>query len=578
MDQNEDLIKVRAFLRKRRWWLILPFFCIAFAAAAIALILPNMYRSTAVIMIQSQQIPSDFVQSTVTGYVDQRIEAITQQVKSRTNILHLAERFDLFPQERQKMTTEDLVEITSDRIRIEPINAEINRETQGRPILLTIAFRLSYEDETPKKAQLVTTELASYYLQKNLESRGKDARGTTEFLEEQLRKQKGELETLEEKLADYRQTHLEELPEFMTLNMKKLEKLNADISNVNMQIRSLEEQRSMIRNKLVLLDPFSGASNEVLSHEQRHQQAQLELALLISKYSDKHPLVLAKKRENLLLEEQVQAFGKLVQMRDRLHELEQSLAALKSRYSEKHPAVKHTEGEIDSLKSQLTSLEATVRQPSMTDNEGASNPAYVALKSDLDKMEISIASLQGEKSRLKRLSETVYAKLHAMPQVAKEYNELEADHQVAKTQYREIQQKLLTSQVSQGMEEEQLGESFRIVEPAFLPEAPHEPNRLAIMLIGMVLGMGVSIGLAFVIEYTDNKVHDARTLEKHTGFPVFSVIPRIVTHQEKSQAKRRKVLLAAAALSIGVVGVLAFHCLVMDLYVFYAKVVRLLNM
>jgi polysaccharide chain length determinant protein (PEP-CTERM system associated) len=333
----------------------------------------------------------------------------------------------------------------------------------------------------------------------------------------------------------------------------------------------------MTQNKLVLLDPFSGASNQVLSPEERLQQAQLELALLTSKYSEKHPLVLAKKRESLLLEGQVQASGRLVQMRDRLRELEQDLASLKSRYSEKHPAVKHKKSEIDGLRNQLTSLEAAFKQPSMTENGGASNPAYVALKSDLDKMEISIASLQEEKSRLKRQSEALYSKLHDMPQVAKEYNELEADHQVAKTQYLEIQQKLLTAQVSQGMEEEQLGESFRIVEPAFLPETPHKPNRLAILLIGAILGMGVSIGLASVMEYIDDKVHDVKTLEKHTGFPVFSVIPRIVTPEEKSHAKRRKVVLAAAALSLGVVGVLAFHYLVMDLYVFYAKVLRLLD-
>ena len=105
------------------------------------------------------------------------------------------------------------------------------------------------------------------------------------------------------------------------------------------------------------------------------------------------------------------------------------------------------------------------------------------LKSDLDKLEISIESLKVERYRLKLQSDAIYNKLRTMPQVAKEFSELDRDYQVTKAHYHEIQEKLMTAQVSQGMEEGQLGESFQIIEPAFLPEEPHKPNRFAIMLI-----------------------------------------------------------------------------------------------
>ena len=88
-----------------------------------------------------------------------------------------------------------------------------------------------------------------------------------------------------------------------------------------------------------------------------------------------------------------------------------------------------------------------------------------------------------------------------MPQVAIEYNEMSTDYEIAKAHYNEIQQKLMAAQVSQGMEEERLGETFQIVEPAFMPERPYKPNRLAIVLIGLVLGIGVSVGLASLREY-----------------------------------------------------------------------------
>ncbi len=575
MEQSEEVIDVKSIVKRRKWWLILPCLSIIMISTVIAFVLPNIYMSSAVILIQNQQIPSQLVTSTVTSYVDQRIQTITQEINSRSKILHLVEKFDLLPEKRNKMTTEALVEKIQDRISIEPINADIkNKEASNRPVQLTIAFRLSFQDKSPKKAQLVTTEIASYYMEKNLESREKHAHGTTNFLENQRLKVKKEMDVLEEKLARYRQVHLDELPEFTNLNMQKMDKINTDINNVNMQIRSLEEQHSTVRNRLLLLDPHSGASNKILSPEERLQQTQLELAELVSKYSDKHPIVQAKSREYALLQESVKDVGKLTQIREGLRALKLQLADQQSRYSDKHPLVKQTIREIESLKSRLEALQAKNGKQNMYTPDSATNPAYVAMKADMEKIEIQIDALRTERWRMKKQSKALYGKLHAMPQVAKEYNSLEAEYQMAKAHYDNIQQKLMAAQVSEGMENEQLGESFQIVEPAFLPEEHYKPNRLAIMLISIIMGFGVSIGLAFLKEYTDRTVHDSKILERHTGMPVLSMIPRIITEQEEAENKKRNIVIAAGVICGGLVALLAFHFLVMDLYVFYTKVIR----
>ena len=546
-------------------------------AAFIALLLPNVYMSTASILIQSQQIPQDLVPSTVTGYVEQRIQAITQEVNSRSKILHLVEKYDLLPDKRKRLTTEDLVERVRERIAIEPINAEINQQSRS-PQQLTIAFTLSYEDRNPKKAQLVTTEIASYYLEKNLESRERHSRGTADFLQEQLSQVKAEIEKLETRRAQYRQTHLEALPEYTSLNMQKLEKLNADISSLNMQLRSLEEQYAGLRNRLAMLDPYSGGSaTRVMSPEERLQQARLERAELISRYSEKHPVTQGKNREIELLEAQVGDSGELTALQGRLRELEVELADQKSRYTDKHPQVKNTVREIEEVQEQLGVLQARAGEPNPGSAEGASNPAYVTLKSDLDKIEVTIRSLKAERERLAGQSKEVYEKLHAMPQVAIEYNEMSTDYEIAKARYNEIQQKLMAAQISQGMEEERLGETFQIVEPAFMPERPCKPNRLAIILIGLVLGVGVSVGLASLREFTDTRIHDVKTLEEVSGMPVFSAIPRIITREETVRTRWRRIALAAGAVCGIVAALILFHFLVMDLYVLYVKVVRLVR-
>ena len=50
-------------------------------------IFPPVYRSTATILIKEQEIPQEFVRSTVTSFADERIQVISQQVMTRSTLL-----------------------------------------------------------------------------------------------------------------------------------------------------------------------------------------------------------------------------------------------------------------------------------------------------------------------------------------------------------------------------------------------------------------------------------------------------------------------------------------------------------
>lgn len=575
MESNLDLIKIKAILLRRKWWLILPLLATLFLTGLIAVLLPNTYKSTATILIQNQQIPSTLVPSTITSYAEQRIQSISQEVTSRSKLLNLADKYGLLPDKRHKLTTEEFAEKIAKRIALKSINAEINPERGGQPIQMTIAFALSYEDESPKTSQAVTNEIASFFMEKNVESRTKHARGTTDFLREQLSLEKEHIDQVQSKLAEYRKSHLEELPEYASFNMQKVERLNTSISDINMQIRSLEEQRSILKGNMALLDPHSG-SNRVMSPSDRLQQAQLELAALQSRYSEAHPAVQAKKQEISLLESEGGVTSSSVESDAQLVELEGKLASLRSKYSEKHPSVQSALREIAKLKNEAGAAPLQSRRGTESSRNGSrpSNPAYIGLNADLEKIAGSISSFKAEKGRLEAQMKEVYKKLHAMPEVAKGFQDLDTEYQLARNHFAEIQEKALAAKVSQGMEEEQLGESFQVIEPAFLPEKPFKPNRLAIMLIGIVLGCGFAVGLAALTEFTDRSIRDADTLEGLTSFRVISTIPRIVTAEDLAIKRRRRVFATTTSLCCVAGAVMAFHLLIMDLDVFYAKVER----
>ena len=576
MRERIDASKILDIARRRRAMLIGPFAAMLVVSLAVAFLLPGIFRSTGIIMIKYPQIPANLVPSTVTSYAGQRLQAITEEVLARSKILGLVGEFNLVPDRKNRISTEELVDEIRDRILLEPVDARIQEKDEGNPFRLTIAFKVSYEDENPKKAQLVANEITSFFVQKSMETREKHARNTTRFLENQMGAARKRLDGLETKLAAYREAHLEELPEFNALDLQVIEKLNSSIGDLDMETRSLVEQQATVRDQLAGINPYSFANDRGISPEEKLEQAKLQLAELQSKYSARYPMVEAKKKEITLLEETAGGGDGLTQARARLQAIETKLAGLRSRYTDQYPRVRKTLGEIDGLKKQIAANSSSGVGRRSTRISEATNPNYVTLKARLDGIEASLQALQTQKQSLENKLDAIYAKLRKMPQVSKEYNEIETDYQDAKLHYTQLQQKSMAAKVGQGMEEEQLGETFELMDPPFLPEKPVRPNKLAIIVIGAILGAGLSVGGTSLREYTDDGVRDVGALVELTGISAFSVIPRIVTDDDKSHIRKRRMLLACGTACSFFLALVFVNFFVMDLYVMYARVIRLL--
>jgi hypothetical protein len=76
----------------------------------VAIALPAIYRSTAVILVEEQAIPQEFIKSTITSFADERIQVISQRVLTRTTLLQLVEKYDLYPTERRRETNDEILE------------------------------------------------------------------------------------------------------------------------------------------------------------------------------------------------------------------------------------------------------------------------------------------------------------------------------------------------------------------------------------------------------------------------------------------------------------------------------------
>ena len=144
-----DYMKI---LKRRKWSLILPALLVFLTAVAVALALPSIYKSTSTILIEEQDIPADFVMATVTSYVEQRLQSINQRIMSYTRLSEIIQRFDLYPELRDKRTAEEIVEQMIEDTALEPVSTEVVDRRTGRPMSATIAFTVSYRGEKSRQS------------------------------------------------------------------------------------------------------------------------------------------------------------------------------------------------------------------------------------------------------------------------------------------------------------------------------------------------------------------------------------------------------------------------------------------
>jgi protein tyrosine kinase modulator len=529
---EQEVINLSDFtdiIKRRRWSFIIPAGGIFLLAVLVALALAPVYKSTATILIEEQEIPSDFVVTTVTSYVEQRLQTINQRIMSTTRLLEIIDRFNLYAEERGKRSTEEIVGKMREDVFLEPISTEVMDKRTGRATMATIAFTMSYAaKESPATVQKVATQLTSFFLEENLKVRERQTSETSQFLRDETARVKRQLDQIETEIAAFKTSHMNELPEMLQLNMQELSNLDRNIERLQENLRTLNQREGYLEAELSTTSP---------------------------KW---HKSWIAEKDEDV----------------KRLEFLEVQLISLKTRYSAEYPDVKKTVAEIETIKSRLDEAGVDYSRKQGANEETPENPAYISLAAQLGGVQSEIETITRQIANLEATAIIYKKRIAATPNVEETYNALLSRQANTRLKFNDLRQKTMEAVVAQGLEKEQKGERFTLIDPARLPEKPFKPNRLAIILIGVVLGIGAGVGWAALREFTDDAVQNAEALTRNTGFPVLSGIPAIITPAEEfHQQKMRRIRIIGAIAAIPV-AIILFHFLIMDLDIFWAKLLR----
>ena len=487
----------------RRKWLAVMVFVVPFVAA-IGLIssLPTLYRSTALVLVDPQQVPEAFVRPTVTSELETRLQTISQEILGRSRLGALITRFDLYPDLRKEGQNEKVVEQMRKDIKFELKTNAPNG--QGRPA--TTAFALSYRGPDPQTVALVTNTLASFYVEENLKVRERRAAGTAEFLKVQLAETRKRLDELEARVSEFRKRYLGELPQQMQANMATLESLNTQLRVTSgNQIRAAEQ-----RDSLTALLAEAASSPQAFGGPTGAPAAAEPRAV-------------------------------------RLARLHQELASVRSRYTEEHPTVARLTVEIAAMEREPTEPAGD------KGSAGAlSNPYFFRLRETLSAADSEAKLLKAEEERLRAAIVAYQARLENTPKREQGFQGVSRDYESTKQLYESLVKRHEEAQLAERMEQRQKGEQFRVLDPAVASQSPAAPNRLRLFIVSLVLSLGLAGGALMVAEMLDTSFHSVNELRAFSIVPVLVSIPRIVTEADR-QRQQRRFRLAAAGAMLGLV-------------------------
>jgi polysaccharide biosynthesis transport protein len=536
-----DLLEI---VRRRRKLLLLALAGALAATLALALLLPPTYRSAATILIEQQEVPPELVRSTVTSYADQRLQVINQRVMTTQNLLEIIRRYDLYPKMMRRESRERIIEEMRGDIRFNMLSADVIDPRSGVPRKATIAFTVGYEHRSPDLAMKVANDLTTLYLNENLTSRTRLAQDTSNFLTTEGDRLQKEIATLEQKLGAFKARNVEQLPELAGLNLQLLDRTEQDLRNAETEMRSLSQQRTFLDAQLAQVKPNSVIVSEtgerILSPADRLKLLKSELASRKALYSPGHPDIVRIEREVAGLEGRGTSRAATADANDVQRQLDEArgeLAAAREKYSAEHPDVKRLERSVTQLESEYAQAVASSAPPPLSD--GADNPAYIQLRAQLEATINNMRALEGKITSLRAQTFSYQRKVSISPRIEQEYREITRDYDNAQVRYRELRAKQMEAELAENLESGRKGERFTMIEPPLPPEEPASPNRLAILIIGLLLSLGLAGGGAAVAEATDTSVRSRRDLVDVMRAAPLALIPRIVTSEEIAASKLR---------------------------------------
>jgi succinoglycan biosynthesis transport protein ExoP len=461
-----------AVVRRRRWWLVTPIALSVVVGVLLARFLPKEYRSSVTLGVAAPIVSPNLVSQSTSLNTDDRLRAISQQLLS----LPILDR--VVKDEAQKGGNND-VKIADLQRTIEITVPETVTGASGQKRLDN--FVVSYSDDDPVRAQRIANRLATVFVDENSKSRTERAEDTSAFIATQLRTSQARLADLEARLRQSKEAHMGQLPEQTQANLQMLAGLRQQLEANATTLRGEQDRLTMIERQI----------------EAYRQDIEFPAG--------------ARGKDAGTPEARVAA-------------LQQELVVARSAYTAKHPEVMRLESELAAAK---RDLENSRSLPVNEQAARATDPALRQLLQDRDATRLRISEIQRSGTDTQRQIGLYQSRVEAAPMVEQQLATVQRDYDLEKQQYSDLSAKLHSSTIAESVERNRSGEQFTILYPASYPLTPTKPVVWRLMVMAIAGGLVAGATLAFLREYLDRSVHDARALKSEFDLPILGEIAHI---------------------------------------------------
>jgi polysaccharide chain length determinant protein (PEP-CTERM system associated) len=371
-------------------------------------------------------------------------------------------------------------------------------------------FEISYMGRDPYTVQQVTEKLASTFIEENLMDRERQANSTLGFMDTELERVKKLLEDQEQKLQQFKEVHRGELPSDQEQNQRRLDRLQDQLQTVSKDLSDAETRKILIQTQLNRVSSTviaRGGGTDLVSIDTQIESLRAQLADLKLKFTDAHPDVIRVKNEIAGLERKRAGEGRGGGGRVEENSLTRDLLAQQR-------------------------------------------------QADMD-----IANFRAERARIMSENGMIQRLVDAEPQIEAELAELTRDYEKTKEEYDTLLKNKNEAQRSASLELQQKGQQFKTLDHAQLPQTPFKPKRVRIVLFGLLLGLGIGLGSAFLAEHLDHSFRNAADVEADCRVAVLATVP---TFALKAPGQTRRLVKLLVLVGIGVLLFLAIVFLVLS--------------
>jgi polysaccharide chain length determinant protein (PEP-CTERM system associated) len=467
-------------LIRRKMWIIACLIIVPPLVFVAGRYWPKKYRSETLILVDPQRVPEEYVKATVTGDITDRLQTISDEVMSRTRLLMIANKDNLYQKVRRKHGDDGVIYAIRKDITVDIIQGTAEHSIDG--------FKIAYIASTPALAQEVTRQIADLFIQENIKERDQDAESTAQFIQNQLITTRASLALQDQKIRDFKAAHLGELPEQESANLSMISEYQSLAQQNSEAIDRANQQEVYLQSMLGTSQGQKQLAAPPTPLQLQLQAARNQLADDRQKYTEAYPDV--------------------VRLRDEVATLE--------------AAVKH---QPQSARHATTASEPSVQQQ---------------LESQLLATKQEVRARTERQQQLERQVGEVQSKVQSLPAVQQEYESLSRDYNEMQKNYESLLEKEQASGMAEQLELHNESERFRVLDPANLPTVPYSPSPQKVDLGGVLGALLLGLGLAYLAEMRDPSIHTADEAEMYLSVPLIIALPSLNLNKALAAGANKK--------------------------------------